>query len=88
MNDAHMMTSTGATWTVKYLNEFNEPYYSTADDEKCRHLDVNEWETSSKDKALSIARDLLDVPEAELTLDMIKADFSDLGVEESKLVQI
>lgn len=78
----------GFTWTVKYLNEFNEPYYSTSDHDKCRHLDINEWETCSKEKALSIARDLLDVPEAELTFDAVKRDFDGMDVSEKKLLQI
>lgn len=75
-------------WTVKYLNEFNEPYYYTGDNSVCRHLDVDEWETSSMENALSIARDMLDVPEAKLTFEAVKKNFGGIDIAESQLVKI
>lgn len=87
-NEKESTSSVNGTWTVKYLNEFNEPYYYTGDTNVCRHLDVDEWETSSTENALSIARDMLDVPEAKMTLEAVEKNFGDIDIAESKLVKI
>lgn len=76
------------TWTIKYVNEFVEPYYSTKDNTRNRHLNSEEWEVSNSDLAIQVLRDFLDAPNEELTVEQIKEDFKQPDVEESKYVQI
>lgn len=78
------------TWTVKYLNEFVEPYYSSEDKDGCRHLNTEEWEMKTAQKALQVAKDFMDVPVAELSIEQIRKDFEapDNPLSESKLVAI
>lgn len=75
------ISSTG-TWTVKYFDAFNEPYCPDDDAERCKHIETSEWQTSTKSKALYIAKDVLDIPVDKLTIETVRKDFDDLGVEE------
>ena len=77
-------------WIVKQLSEFIEPYYSFQDNDACRHLNAEEWEVKNAAKALQVAKDLLDVPTAELSIEEIRKDFEapDRPLPESTLVGI
>ena len=77
-------------WTVKQLSEFVEPYYSSQDNDACRHLNVEEWEVKNAAKVLQVAKDLLDVPAAELSIEEIRKDFEapEHQLPESTLVGI
>lgn len=77
-------------WTIKYVNEFNEPYYNINDNNNHRHLNIEEWQMETPDEVIQVAKDFLDVPEGKLSLEQIKKDFgtNQLDVDESKYVQI
>ena len=76
------------TWTIKSIYDVKESYYSTNDDEQCRHINIEEWTTANFQKALAILKDFLDVPLAKITLDQVKEDFRYLELSEEKALSI
>lgn len=78
------------TWTIKYLSEFVEPYYNSADKQGCRHQNSEEWDVSTAQQALQVTKDFLDVPVAELSIEEIRKDFEEpsMPLPEKTLVAI
>ena len=76
--------------TIKLHNDWDRPYFYTGESPICRHVETDSWTTDDRELAMKIVRDQLDVPEAEMTLDQVKADFADGSrqIEESKFVAI
>lgn len=89
------MTERNKTMDIKYVityyNKWKRPYYYSEDDRICVSTESSQYETTDKDLALHIAKDFLDVPEAEMTLDEVRKEFEDhrIGeIPEEKLVAI
>jgi len=76
--------------SIKLHNDRNTPYYYSGDSKVCRHVENEEWTTDDRELAVKIIRDMMDVPESELTLEQVRADFSDrtCDVSEEQLVSI
>ena len=69
-------------YRIKVVNDWDSPYYvKDGSSEICRSVDTQEYETGSEELAKTIIRDVLDAPEAELTLEAVKKDFCSNGVE-------
>ena len=89
------MTERNKTMDIKYVityyNKWKRPYYYSEDDRICVNTESSQYETTDKDLALRIAKDFLDVPEAEMTLDEVRKEFEDHRcgeIPEEKLVAI
>ena len=75
-------------WIVKNVNEFIEDY-SIASKDRYRHLEHSEWEFPNSDLVLKhLHDDVLDAPFEELTLEGVKKEYWQEGVEEKKYQQI
>jgi len=76
--------------SIRLHNDRNTPYYYSGDSKTCRHVENEEWITDDRDMAVKIVRDMLDVPESELTLEQVKEDFSDrtCNASEEQIVAI
>lgn len=78
-------------YVITYHNKWKRPYYYSEDNRICTSTETFSYETDDKDLALRIAKDFLDVPEAEMTLDEVRKEFEDhkIGeIPEEKLVAI
>jgi len=90
-----MMTERNKTMDIKYVityyNKWKRPYYYSEDSRICTSTETLSYETDDKELAIVIAKDFLDVPEAEMSLDQVRQEFEDTKfgtIPEEKLVAI
>lgn len=80
-------------YTITQYDEWVVPRHSITSSSKhmCNHRYVDEYSTDDIDMAKDLIKEMLDAPLAELTLDEIQKDFSDIydsDLSESTLVSI
>ena len=77
-------------YTVKYQNCFIEPYWGSSENKICKHLSLDQYQFGDKETLMKSLKDILDVPDSELTDDEVRIQFSRVNSDLSneKLVQI
>ena len=77
-------------YTVKYQNCFIEPYWGSSENKICKHLSIDQYQFGDKETLMKSLKDILDVPDSELTDDEVRIQFSRVNSDLSneKLVQI
>lgn len=81
-------------YEVKYVCEVKEHPHCGQDnqDQWCNHIETTQYQSSNLSTCLSLAKDILDVPFAELTLQQVQKDFSstssDQPEDEKKMIAI
>lgn len=77
-------------YTVKLYNDFTAPYFFAEDREQCNHISFEQYTFSTIDMCRQCVKDFLDVPEAELTFEEVKKDWSDhkYPISDEKLKEI
>lgn len=81
-------------YTITLFNKWKRPYFYTEsklnENSTCIETNYNSYETTDLDLCKQIIKDFLDAPEAELSLDAVRQEFSSpsYDISESKLVAI
>ena len=81
-------------YTITLFNKWKRPYFysesKSNENSACIETSYNSYETTDLDLCKQIIKDFLDAPEAELSLDAVRQEFSSprYDISESKLVAI
>lgn len=81
-------------YTITLFNKWKRPYFyaesKSNENLACIETSYNSYETTDLDLCKQIIKDFLDAPEAELSLDAVRQEFSSprYDISESKLVAI
>ncbi len=81
-------------YTITLFNKWKRPYFyaesKSNENSTCIETSYNSYETTDLDLCKQIIKDFLDAPEAELSLDAVRQEFSSprYDISESKLVAI
>ena len=78
-------------YTITLKSKWNRPYFYSGDNKKCINTEYSSYQTDDIEQCRQIVHDLLDVPEAEMSLEEVKYQFEDPQYDilsEEKLVSI
>lgn len=62
---------------IKHYDDWDIPYNTPNGELSCRNIGYDEYHSDSEYLAKQIIKDILDPPEAEMTLEMIEKEFSE-----------